>query len=136
MAKVALLFILGAIFLIIALLGAVRSESKEYTRTEAVIERVIFSDTGNVNYYVSFVNNGVEILAQTDHYSSETKSLNPGDKVEIGYYLTKNGKFRAVVLDDGLEPVSSRVGWLFKLMLVCGCAMVSIAIVLFVRSWF
>ena len=136
MAKVALLFILGAIFLIIALLGAVRSESKEYTRTEAVIERVIFSDTGNVKYYVSFVNNGVEILAQTDHYSSETKSLNPGDKVEIGYYLTKNGKFRAVVLDDGLEPVSSRVGWLFKLMLVCGCAMVSIAIVLFVRSWF
>ena len=119
MAKIALLFIIGAVFLIIALLGAVRSEPKDYTRTEAVIERAIFSDTGNVKYYVSFVNNGVEILAQTDHYSSETKSLNPGDKVEIGYYLTKNCKFRAVVLDDCLEPVSSRVGLFFKFMLVC-----------------
>lgn len=58
-------------------------------RTKAVIDRTIISDRENAMYYVSFSIYNNYVVGQTDYYSSKTKSLNPRDTVEIGYYFIK-----------------------------------------------
>lgn len=137
--KTVIIYIISLIFLTLAFMVR-RSykndllEMENYKRTYAVIDRVIFSDTGNAKYYVSFEENGRAITAQTDHYSSETKSLDPGDRVEIGYFFTRAGTPRAVIFDERLIPVSTSVPGFYKALAVMGVLFFVIASVLLVKS--
>lgn len=94
---------------------------------------IFFSDTGNAKYYFSFKEKGNVILAEPDHYSSETKSLNPGDEVNIGYYFTQKGMPRAVIFDDRLVPVSNSVPWFNKFLTIVGILLLLVAAAMFAR---
>ena len=109
-----LLLISAAIFLAAGILikrslAKEKKQEKNLKEAEATIDRVIFSDGGNVKYYVRFLMDGKEILAQTVRYTSDAKSLNPRDRVTIGYYFTQNGTPRARILDDGVIPCADSV---------------------------
>ena len=82
------------------------------------------SETGNVRYYVVFVGAGKQMEAQTVYYSSRTKSLSPGDPVDIGYYFAKDGMTpRAVIYDNRLIPCSDSVPGFCTLMAVIGAVL-------------
>lgn len=134
MVKIVQILFIGIVLLVIVF--RMRADSKktiDYKQTYATIDRVIFSDTGNAKYYVSFQENGDKITAQTDHYSSETKSLNPGDEVKIGYYFTKNNTPWAVILDERVIPVSSSISGFCKFLAIVGILFVAIALAMFIR---
>lgn len=141
MVKIVIIFVIAIVLLVIAF-GIRASQKNEksqidnYQQTYATIDRVIFSDTGNAKYYVTFTENGNEITAQTDHYSSKTKSLNPGDKVKIGYFIAKNGAYRAVIIDERLIPVSSSVPGYYKFLTIVGLLLLLVAAVMFAREMF
>lgn len=106
MIKAMLLLGIGGILCLIGMWGkqsVKKGEEQKASciRTNGVIDRVIFSDTGNVTYYVRFTDAaGERHLAQTNRYTSDTKSLNPGDAVAIGYHFTPQGVSRAVIFDE------------------------------------
>ena len=106
-------------------------------RTNGVIDRVIFSDTGNVKYYVRFTDAaGERHLAQTDHYTSDTKSLNPGDEVAVGYHFTPHGVSRAVIFDERVISCAdtASVRNFPKICLALGIVLCAIALGMVVTS--
>lgn len=141
MVKTFIVFVIAIVFLVIAFMtrAAFRNEILQmgnYKRTQAIIDRVVFSDTGNAKYYVSFEEDGNVILAETNHYSSEIKSLNPGDEVKIGYYFIKRGTPRAVIYDERLIPVSNSVPWFYRFMTIVGILLLFAAAAMSVRLTF
>lgn len=141
MAKTAIVFILALVFLVIAFVmkkGYDDDNAKKegYKQTYATVEKTLFSDTGNAWYYVSFMEDDKKIVAQTDHYSSETKSLNPGDQVTIGYYYVNENTARAVILDDRVIPVSNSTPKFYKVTAIIGAALFLVAVVMFVKGKF
>ena len=78
--------------------------------------------------------NGNKITAQTDHYSSETKTLNPGDEVKIGYFFTKNGAPRAVILDEHLTLVSNGVPGFYKFIAIVGLLLLIAAVIMLAKA--
>lgn len=138
MVKIIIVFVIAIVFLAIAfrIKTAHKNESIQmgnYNQTYAAIERVIFSDTGEVKYYVSFLDEENKIIAQTHYYSSKTKSLNPGDEVKIGYFFNKRGTPRAVIFDERVIPVSNSVPGFYKFMTIVGILLLLIAVVMFAR---
>lgn len=111
-----------------------KSEETKRTakRTTAKIDRVIFSDTGNVKYYVYFYENEKKILAQTEHYTSDNKSLNSGDQVEISYYYTKEGKPRAVICFPQMIPCADSTVNFYKGIAIIGGVLLLVALAMLV----
>lgn len=141
MVKIVIVFVIAIVLLVVAfrMKGALQSNNSQmdnYKQTFATIDRVIFSDTGNVKYYVTFMENGNKITAQTDHYSSKTKSLNPGDEVTIGYFFAKNGAPRAVILDESVVPVSNAVPSYYKFVAIIGLLLILVAVAMLVKTIF
>lgn len=141
MVKLIIILVIAIVLLVVAfrMKIALQNDSSQmdnYKQTFAIIERVIFSDTGNAKYYVTFTENGNKITAQTDHYSSNTKSLNPGDEVKIGYFFAKNGAPRAVILDERLTPVSNNVPGYYKFIAAIGILLLLVAVVMFAKMIF
>ena len=128
-----IILVIGVIFIMAAICirnGFVHEKErrKGYKRTNALVNRVIYSDSGNVKYYVSYEKDEKKILAQTDHYSSSTKNLNPGDAVEIGYYYTKSGNPRAVIFDNRIIPVYAELRKTYVIAGVIGICFLTIGI--------
>lgn len=141
MVKIAIVFVIAVALLIISFIVKMAHQNESlqienYKQTYATIDRTIFSDTGNAKYYVSFTENGNKITAQTDHYSSETRSLNPGDEVKIGYFFTKGGTPRAVILDERMTPVTNSVSGFYKFLTVTGILLLLVSAVMFVKLIF
>lgn len=141
MVKIVVVFVIAVVLLIIAygLKSTHKNDSlqtDDYKQTFATIDRVIFSDTGNAKYYVSFSENGTKITAQTDHYSSKTRSLDTGDEVKIGYFFTKKGAPRAVILDERVIPVSNASSGFYKLLIIVGALLLLVAVAMFAKSIF
>lgn len=103
-------------------------------RTTAVIDRTIISDGGNAMYYVSFTIDNTYIIAQTDYYSSKTKSLNPGDTVEIGYYFTEKNVPRAVIYDQRVIPCSESILSLCRLFNIIGLLLLAVDLFIVISS--
>lgn len=141
MTKLIIVLVIAVVLFVVAfrmktVLQNDRAQMDNYKQTFATIDRVIFSDTGNAKYYVTFMENGNKITAQTDHYSSNTKSLNPGDEVKIGYFFAKNGAPRAVILDERLTPVSNNVSGYYRFIAAIGILLLLIAVAMFVKLIF
>lgn len=140
MVKIIIVFVIAIVLLVVAfrMKFALQNDSLQmdnYKQAFATIDRVIFSDIGNAKYYVTFTENGNKITAQTDHYSSKTKSLNPGDEVKIGYFFAKNGSPRAVILDENVVPVSNAVPGYYKFVAIIGLLLLIVAVALFIRTY-
>ena len=131
---------IGIIFIMAAICERNRSvhekeRRKGYKRTNALIDRVIYSDSGNVKYYVSYEKDGEKILAQTDHYSASTKSLKPGDTVEIGCYYTKDGTPRAVIFDNRIIPVYAELRKTYVITGAIGACFLTVGICAMIFGW-
>ena len=141
MAKTIIVFVIAIIFLLIAFLIK-SSHQKESTqienskRTIATIDQTIYSDTGEVMYYVSFVDNGRTVTAQTDYYSSKTKSLNPGDQVKIGYFYIQGKTAHAVIFDDRVIPVAASDSSIYKFLTLVGILLLLVAVIMFAKTMF
>lgn len=141
MVKSVIVLVIAIVLLVVAfrMKSALQNDSLQmdnYKQTFATIDRVIFSDTGNAKYYVTFTENGNKITAQTDHYSSKTKSLNPGDEVKIGYFFAKNGAPRAVILDESVVPVSNGIPGYYKFIATIGLLLLLVAAAMFAKAIF
>lgn len=123
MVKAVIVLVIAIIFLVVALSIKMSykndlAQAENYKQTYATMERTIFSDTGSVMYYVTFTDNGKVYTAQTDHYTSKTKSLNLGDTVKIGYFFICGNKPHAIIFDDRVIPVSDSVPSAYKFFTV------------------
>lgn len=141
MVKIAIVFVVAVALLIISFIikTAHRNENLEianYKQTYATIERTVFSDTGNAMYYVSFMESGNKIVAQTDYYSSDARSLNPGDEVKIGYFFTKRGTPSAVILDERVVAVANSVPGFYKFLTVTGILLLLVSVAMFAKAMF
>lgn len=130
---IAMIFILSAVLIKRSYIKE-KKEIKNYKRTRAKIERTIYSDTGNAKYDVSFVADGKALTAQTHHYSFKTKSLNPGEEVEIGYFFTKRGVPRAVIFDERVVPVSSSLPSAYKLFFIIGIVLLIVGCIVLLQN--
>ena len=80
--------------------------------------------------------NGHKITAQTEYYSSKTKSLNPGDEVKIGYFFTKHGLARAFIFDERVVPVSNAIPKYYRFFAIIGVLMLLVAVAIFAKAIF
>lgn len=140
-AKTIIVFIIAIIFLVIAFVIKIahqkeRAQIENCMQTYATIDRKIYSDTGEVKYYVSFVDNGRTIMAQTDYYSSETKSLDLKDEVKIGYFFIRENTAHAVILDDRVVPVSNSDSTIYKFIALIGILLLLVAVAMFAKTMF
>lgn len=122
-------------FLLVAFAMKPSPEREDIRRTKGVIDRVIYSDEGNVMYYVRFVENEQKIMAQTVSYSYSTKSLNPDEEVEIGYYYTKKGRPRAIIFDDRITRCSEESLIWIKIFNIIGAAFLLLAFYVAVKNF-
>lgn len=106
---------------------------KQYNKTLATIVQVIYSESGNVRYDVSFWDKKAKVLAQTDYYSSSTKSLNPGDEVEIGYYYIDGKIPRAVIHDNRIVPCANSVSKFYIFLAILGAVLFITALLMMIR---
>lgn len=106
---------------------------KQYDKASGTVVQAVYSETGNVRYDVSFWDNGVQVLAQTDYYSSSTKSLNPGDEVEIGYYYIDGKIPRAVIYDDRIIPCADSVPGFCMFLTIIGAVLLVTALIMIVK---
>lgn len=104
-------FILGisasAVFLWLFIIVSKKKDNVKKYKTKAIIDKVIYSDTGNVRYYIKFNKDNREIKGQTIYYSKTDRKYNEGDNAEIYYHYTKNNKIMAEIIDDDLVPCSN-----------------------------
>ena len=133
MVKTIMIFIISFIFLMISIMVKLAYKNENFKRanykhTLAIIERSCFSEEGKLYYYVSFFDNGNKFVAQTDRYTFTTKTLESGDEVDIGYYFTKRGTPRAVILDTHFVPCSNSVPGFYRLFAFIGIVLFFIAI--------
>lgn len=131
-----MIFLMSIIFFVIAFMGKrnlkkSECEERDYQCTIATIDRVIFSDTGNVKYYVVFEENGHTIMAQTEHYSSKTPSLHPHEKVKIKCFFTKNKVPRAIIIDERVKSVSCNIPKIFDFCILIGILLFLTALFVF-----
>ena len=78
----------------------------ETERAIGVIKMISETDSGYPWYQVEFEKDGMTYDAQSVYYWKVPKDLKIGDSLNIGYYFTKNGKARCVILEDGFTAVS------------------------------
>lgn len=141
MVKITILFVIAVVFLLISLIIKKAHQNEilqieNCKQTYATIKQTIYSDTGEAMYEVSFEDKGRTIIAQTDYYSSETKSLNPGDKVKIGYFFIRENIAHAVIFDDRVIPVSDSDLSFCKFNTVIGILLLLVCVVMFVKLIF
>lgn len=101
--------IAGGMFLWMFNLLSKKDNNIEKYKTKAIIEKVIYSDVGNVKYYIKFNKDNEEMRGQTIYYSKTNHKYHEGDSAEIYYHYTKNNKIRAEIIDDDLVTVSSTI---------------------------
>lgn len=141
MVKAIITFVIAIIFLLIAFIikSAHQKESTQIEnskQTVATVNQTIYSDTGEVMYYISFIENGRSIIAQTDYYSSETKSLNPGEQVKISYFYINEKTVHAIIYDDRVIQVSNSDSSVYKFMIIVGILLLLVAATMFVKTVF
>lgn len=99
--------IVSAIFLWLFVSTSRKDNNVKKYKTKAIIDKVIYSDSGNVRYYIKFNKDNKEIKGQTIYYSKTDRKYHEGDSVEINYHYTKNNKIIAEIIDDDLVPCSN-----------------------------
>ena len=132
MIRVCMVFLLAIGFLLggMAVKISIKKDAakeKDYKRTTATITKAIQSDGGSMKYYVMFFNNGTKAVAETCYYSSSTKSLNPGEKVEIGYYRVGDVT-RAVIYDNRIVRCTAGLPNFYRFLMAGGILLFVIAV--------
>lgn len=73
-------------------------------RTIGIIEQTIYRDGGNLKYIVNVELKDKTVTAQSINYSSKSKNIESGDKVEVNYWATPKGNQLVEIIDEGMIP--------------------------------
>lgn len=134
MEKIIIIFVIALIFIVVATMLKPSSKTIVVNKTTGIIDKVVYSETGNVMYYVSFYNNHSKIIAHSDYYSSSTKSLSPGEIVEIGIVNIRKDKFNVLIYDDRITPCASSAKTYSRISYIFGIAMLLLDVILLVKK--
>lgn len=128
--------ILGIISICISFASKNANNTQHSTiKATGIITRVIYSDTGNVRYYVDVPTEGDTLKGKTIYYKKTDRKYHEGDSVLLEYHYTKNNQIQAVVDDPDLIPCNSSFQPMSKIMLVVGVVFVILFAVFFIKSF-
>ncbi len=132
-----ILLILGIIAIVISFLTKNPAETpKETIHANGVVKKVIYSDTGNVRYYVNInTSEGNLLEAQSIYYSKTDRKYHVDDPIPVNYYFTDKGKVRCEVDDPDLIPCKTSFASLSRVMMIAGVALILLFIVFFAKSF-
>jgi len=114
--------------------GTREIENESKIKTTAIISDVAIVDGGDAMYYVTFLENGKPITAQSIYYSFCTPTLKIGEEVEIAYYYAKGGRAYAMILNQNLVPCLSSTKNFCRCLTAMGIVFLVLAGYLFVKN--
>lgn len=94
-----------------------------------VIDSIIYGETGNIMYYVTFEYNGTKQKGQTVYYLPNDK-YHTGCNVDIFVHYTKAGKPLLLIDDNELTSCGQSAGKYSKPLLIIGTALIVAGVVL------
>ena len=136
MKEVITLAIFALIFAALAFLcrnAGNRNQDMKYAN--GIIERISHVD-GEINYYVTFKENGKMLTGKSITYPPSTKRLSVGDAVEINYYETKARWPRVIILDEDLKPCENSRKFLPKVFKWISPGFFVVAVLFLVKECF
>lgn len=98
-------------------------------RTAGIIERKIYGDEGTVRYYVDVDINGQVVNVKSDFYSSKTKSLPIGKKVDVDYIMSSKGVESVEIINEDIILCKDDLGG--ELRVLVGFAITIVLVILF-----
>ncbi len=131
-----ILICVGLVLVALSFLIGRKTDDPPMQNAVATIDNVIFSDTGNVKFYVSFYENGELKTGQSVYYSDTQGRYHEGDSVNIRYYLTKGGFYRVQIQDPDLVLCSESSPAFKKVLLFIGIGLSVLGAVLMIKSFF
>lgn len=135
MKEVIILIVFALIFAVLAFLTRNAGKRNQQLKSASgVIERISHVD-GEINYYVTFQENGQTRSGKSITYPPSTKRLRVGDKVEINYYETKAGWPRVIILDDDLKPCENSLKLLPKALRWISVGFFVVALIFLIKNF-
>lgn len=111
------------------------SNVPQMTQGYGTITKVIYSDVGNVRYYINIdVGNGQFLESQSIYYSKTNRKYHVDDTVSVNYYFIKNNKVRCEVNDSELVPVKDSFATVSKVTLFAGIILIALFLVFTIKS--
>lgn len=104
-------------------------------RTTGVIERKIYGDEGSVRYYVNVDINGEVINVKSAFYSSKTKSLPVGKKVEVDYMVSPKGIKSVEIIGEDIVLCRNDTKGELRFLSIFGILVVVVIIVLMIKKY-
>ncbi len=106
----------------------------EMLHTTGMIDNIIYGETGNVMYYVTFEENGVQKRGQSIHYKSHKQKYHEKDYANILVYYSKNNKPRIIIDDPDLPACSDSTSKYSLGFLIIGILLSLVAIISIFKS--
>ncbi len=127
-------FVLGIVAVVISFV--IKNFAKSSIATvpaNGIVKKVIYSDAGNVRYYIDiYTDEGTVLKAQSIYYSKTAGKYHVDDSISVDYYLTRNGKVRCYVNDLELIPCKTSFTALSYPVFVIGLILIVVSVVLFI----
>ena len=110
MIKAVVVIIVGLILACVSMLTKTNSHAPQFEgKSIAQITNLIYSDSGNIKYYLSYQVNGKPVEAQSPYYVNSGRKYHIGDTVTVNYYFTEAGKPRAMIDDEELVTCAEKL---------------------------
>lgn len=103
--------------------------------TTGIIERKIYGDGGTVRYYVDVDINGQVVNVKSDFYSSKTKSLPTGKKVEVDYMVSPKGIESVEIVGENIVLCRDDTKGELRILVGFGILAVIVIIVLIIKKF-
>ena len=136
--KYIILLILGIISIVISLITRKTDvQTIQMKSAFGTITNIIYSDAGNVRYYINIKTDDGQLLeAQSIYYSKTNRKYHEEDIVPVNYYITKNNDVRCEVNDQELVPCKDSFKSVSKITLIVGIVLIALFVVFVVKNFF
>lgn len=104
-------------------------------RTNGIIDKVIYGETGNVMYYVNTDVNGETIRVQSSYYSSKTKSLPEGKEVLVDYIVSSKGVESVEIINEDIILCKDDLGGELRVLVGFGIIVLLVVIILIIKKF-
>lgn len=104
MKETLILFVLSIFFAVLAYLAHKSSQSDDTLKPAMGVITNVSETESSFRYYVRFADAGITYNGKSISYPVSGKSYGVGDKVRIGYCITKAGWPQVEIYDDELVP--------------------------------
>ena len=132
-----ILLILGVSSVLLSVaFGKAANTQHQTEHAMGMITRVIYSDSGNVRYYVGIdLGNGSIVEAKSIHYSVTNRKYSENDPVAVKYYYTDDGSVMCELDDAELVPCKNVFEKMTGATLVVGIVLIVLFVIFTVKSF-